>query len=72
MKHVVISGTGLYQPPHVITNAELVQSYNAYADLQNARHATRIAAVRHHFGLFSRGTSGDDSGAGREQENTHQ
>ena len=26
MKNVVISGTGLYQPPHVITNAELVAS----------------------------------------------
>ena len=44
MKTVVISGTGLYQPPHVITNAELVQSYNAYADLQNQAHAGRIAA----------------------------
>jgi len=44
MKDVVISGTGLYQPPHVITNAELVASYNAYAELQNARHATAIAA----------------------------
>ncbi len=44
MKNAVISGTGLYQPPHVITNAELVQSYNAYADLQNQRNAARIAA----------------------------
>jgi len=44
MKDVVISGTGLYQPPHVITNAELVASYNAYADLQNAQHAAAIAA----------------------------
>ena len=44
MKTVVISGTGLYQPPHVITNAELVQAYNAYADLQNNRNALRIAA----------------------------
>jgi hypothetical protein len=25
------------QPPHVITNAELVASFNAYADLQNAK-----------------------------------
>ncbi len=41
---VVISGTGLYQPPHVITNAELAASYNAYADLQNARHAAEIAS----------------------------
>ena len=44
MNKVVISGTGLYQPPHVITNAELVASYNAYADLQNAQHAAAIAA----------------------------
>ena len=41
---VVISGTGLYQPPHIITNAELVEAYNAYADLQNNRNALRIAA----------------------------
>jgi len=41
---VVISGTGLYQPPHIITNAELVEAFNAYADLQNAHHATAIAA----------------------------
>jgi len=44
MKTVVISGTGLYRPPHVITNAELVQAFNAYADLQNAEHALQIAA----------------------------
>ena len=41
---VVISGTGLYRPPHVITNAELVAAFNAYADLQNAEHAAAIAA----------------------------
>jgi beta-ketodecanoyl-[acyl-carrier-protein] synthase len=44
MKNVVISGTGLYRPPHVITNAELVVAFNAYADLQNAKHADGIAA----------------------------
>jgi len=44
MSHAVITGTGLYRPPHVITNAELVASFNAYADLQNARHAAAIAA----------------------------
>ncbi len=44
MKPAVITGTGLYRPPHVITNAELVVSFNAYADLQNARHAAAIAA----------------------------
>ena len=44
MYSVVISGTGLYQPPHVITNAELVASFNRYVDLQNAQHAEAIAA----------------------------
>ncbi|MDT7834630.1 beta-ketoacyl-ACP synthase III [Aquabacterium sp. OR-4] len=44
MKDVVISGTGLYRPPHTITNEELVASYNAYADLQNQQHAAAIAA----------------------------
>ncbi len=40
----LITGTGLYRPPHVITNAELVESFNRYVDLQNARHADAIAA----------------------------
>ena len=44
MKDVVISGSGLYTPPHLITNAELVESFNAYAALHNERHAARIAA----------------------------
>ncbi len=44
MKNVVISGTGLYTPPSIITNDELVASYNAYAELQNAKNAERIAA----------------------------
>ena len=44
MTSVVISGTGLYRPPHVITNAELVEAFNAYADLQNEKHAAAIAA----------------------------
>ena len=44
MKNIVISGTGLYRPPHVVTNAELVHTFNAYADLQNSKNAQRIAA----------------------------
>jgi beta-ketodecanoyl-[acyl-carrier-protein] synthase len=44
MTSVVISGTGLYRPPHVITNAELVEAFNAYAALQNEKHAAAIAA----------------------------
>jgi beta-ketodecanoyl-[acyl-carrier-protein] synthase len=44
MTRVVITGTGLYRPPHVITNAELVEAFNAYAALQNEKNAARIAA----------------------------
>jgi len=44
MTSVVISGTGLFRPQHIITNAELVASYNAYVALQNERHAEAIAA----------------------------
>jgi beta-ketodecanoyl-[acyl-carrier-protein] synthase len=46
MKDVVISGTGLYNPPHIITNAELVESFNAYVALHNETHAEAIAAGR--------------------------
>jgi len=42
MTRVVISGTGLYRPPHIITNAELVEAFNAYAERFNARNAARI------------------------------
>jgi beta-ketodecanoyl-[acyl-carrier-protein] synthase len=44
MTRVVISGTGLYRPPHIITNAELVEAFNAYAERFNARNAARIEA----------------------------
>ena len=46
MTRVVISGTGLYQPPHVITNAELVEAFNAFVARHNAAHAEAIAAGR--------------------------
>jgi len=41
---VAISGTGLYVPPHTITNAELVASYNDYVRRHNAAHTEAIAA----------------------------
>ncbi len=44
MHRVCISSTGLYNPPEVITNAELVATFNQFADLDNAAHATEIAA----------------------------
>ena len=43
MNEVVISGVGLWHPPHVITNAELVTAYNAWAESYNQTHAARIA-----------------------------
>jgi beta-ketodecanoyl-[acyl-carrier-protein] synthase len=40
----VISSTGLFTPADVISNAELVASFNAYADRYNSEHAAAIAA----------------------------
>ena len=40
---IVISGSGLWTPPNVITNAELVASYNAWVEKYNAEHAAEIA-----------------------------
>jgi len=42
MPSVVISGTGLYAPPQIITNEELVASYNAYAERYNQEHQAAI------------------------------
>ena len=44
MHRVCISSTGLYVPPHIITNAELVATFNQFADLENSDHAADIAA----------------------------
>ncbi|MDE2419052.1 MAG: beta-ketoacyl-ACP synthase III, partial [Burkholderiales bacterium] len=44
MHRVAISSTGLFTPPHVITNAELVASFNQYVALENAAHAAEIAS----------------------------
>lgn len=41
-----ITGTGVFTPENVITNAELVQAFNAYADKKNAENAEAIAAGR--------------------------
>ncbi len=42
--HPVISSTGLFTPADTISNAELVASFNAYADRYNAEYAAAIAA----------------------------
>ncbi|MBW1902407.1 MAG: beta-ketoacyl-ACP synthase III [Deltaproteobacteria bacterium] len=39
---VVISGTGLYTPEHIITNEELVASYNSWAKQYNIEHSVEI------------------------------
>ena len=44
MHRVAISSTGIFVPSEVITNQELVASYNRYAELQNQVHADAIAA----------------------------
>ena len=40
----VISATGLFTPPHSISNEELVASFNAYVDTFNAQNAAAIEA----------------------------
>ncbi|MET0541470.1 MAG: beta-ketoacyl-ACP synthase III [Variovorax sp.] len=47
MHRVAISSTGLFIPPEVITNEELVEAFNQYAALENARYAEEIAAGTH-------------------------
>lgn len=43
MSHeVVISGAGLWKPEHSISNQELVDSYNAWAERHNREHAQAI------------------------------
>ena len=44
MKQVVISGTGVYVPPNVITNEELVESFNSYVKQYNHQHQDEISA----------------------------
>lgn len=42
MSKIVISGTGIFTPPHIITNEELVDSYNSYADTFNEKNVDAI------------------------------
>lgn len=45
MTHIpAITGTGVFTPEQIITNAELVVAFNAYADLFNSENADQIAA----------------------------
>ncbi|MEH6472846.1 MAG: beta-ketoacyl-ACP synthase III [Halopseudomonas sp.] len=44
MMNVIISGSGLYTPPHSISNDELVIAFNQYVDLFNTQHQQQIDA----------------------------
>ena len=44
MPHAVIAATGLYTPPNSLSNAELVETFNAYVERFNATNADAIAA----------------------------
>jgi beta-ketodecanoyl-[acyl-carrier-protein] synthase len=44
MHRVAIAGTGIFTPEEIISNAELVASYNEYAYRQNALNAAAIEA----------------------------
>ncbi|MES2860358.1 MAG: beta-ketoacyl-ACP synthase III [Pseudomonadota bacterium] len=43
MPHAVIAATGLFTPEQSISNAELVEAYNTWAERWNAAHAGQIA-----------------------------
>ncbi|MEC8442700.1 MAG: beta-ketoacyl-ACP synthase III, partial [Pseudomonadota bacterium] len=42
MSNIVISGSGLFIPPHTISNDELITAYNAYVEKFNAENAAAI------------------------------
>ncbi|KKL91388.1 hypothetical protein LCGC14_1895190 [marine sediment metagenome] len=44
MYQAAITGTGVFTPQQTITNAELVEAFNAYADLYNDENAEAIEA----------------------------
>lgn len=44
MKKVIISGTGVYTPPHIVSNDELVATFNQYVREYNTKHEPEITA----------------------------
>jgi beta-ketodecanoyl-[acyl-carrier-protein] synthase len=63
MPEVYLTGTGLYTPPHSISNEELVESFNRYVNLHNEHHAEEIArgdlaALQHSSAEFIEKASG--------------
>jgi beta-ketodecanoyl-[acyl-carrier-protein] synthase len=64
-RRAAITGAGVFTPEQIVTNAELVTAFNAYADRQNARHADAIAAgdrtpIPHSSAEFIHDASGID------------
>ncbi|MGE0792198.1 MAG: beta-ketoacyl-ACP synthase III [Sandaracinaceae bacterium] len=43
-RRAVLASTGLFTPPHAISNEELVESFNAWVDGWNEAHAAEIAS----------------------------
>ena len=43
MQDIYISGTGMWTPPHKISNDELVKSFNTYVELYNSEHSDKIS-----------------------------
>ncbi|UOO81461.1 beta-ketoacyl-ACP synthase III [Uruburuella testudinis] len=46
LPRAVLSGTGLFTPPHAISNEELVATFNQYVAAFNAQHAAEISDGR--------------------------
>jgi len=44
VSRAIIAATGLYTPPHSVSNAELVESFNAFVVLNNSENAEAISA----------------------------
>ena len=58
MTHAVIAATGLFTPEQSVSNAELVDSYNAWADGWNARHAAQMSGDPVKLGKVAPGDGG--------------
>ena len=57
MSAVVISGTGLYRPPHTISNAELVEAFNRYVDRKYDERNPRTAIREIPSGMITPGNA---------------
>jgi beta-ketodecanoyl-[acyl-carrier-protein] synthase len=58
MSQIVISGTGLFVPPHRISNEELVNAYNQYASQMNSKNGSESEEIPHSSAEFIEKASG--------------